>query len=86
MVDAQVSYASAKGRAASASLKPQTRPPPELTDEQKAEVAERVRLVKQHMPEAMDFVKSLHAEGLVDGLRCIQSVTVFEGDDHGSDG
>lgn len=82
-----MNYASAKGRAASGSLKPlNVLPPPPLSDDEKAVIAERVRLVKQHIPEALDFVKALHAEGMVDGLRCIESVTVFEGVDHGSDG
>lgn len=77
-----MSYASAKGRQANVrSLAANVRTsPPDLSDDQKAAIAERVRLVKTHLPEAMDFVKKLHAEGLVDGLRCIQSVTVFEGE------
>ncbi len=82
-----MSYANASGRGGnprSAPANPRSAPA-ELSDEEKAVIAERVRQVKQHIPEAMDFVKSLHAEGLVDGLRCIQSVTVFEGVDHGSD-
>ncbi len=82
-----MSYASAKGKMASASLKPlNRRPPSELSDDEKALIAERVRLVKQHIPEAMDFVKKLHELDMVDGLRCIQSVTVFEGVNHESDG
>lgn len=82
-----MSYASVKGKAAAGPLKPLNQaPPPELSDAEKEVIAERVRLMKAHIPEALDFVKALHAEGMVDGLRCIQSVTVFEGDDHGSDG
>lgn len=82
-----MSYAGAKGKAGGGSLKPPPRtPPPALSDDEKAAIAERVRLIKAHLPAAMDFVKELHEEGMVDGLRCIVSVTVFEGGDHGSDG
>jgi uncharacterized protein involved in copper resistance len=81
----EVSYASAKGKTAHIAAE-ERRPPPELSDEQKAAIAERARLVKQHIPEMMDFVRALHAEGMVDGLRCIESVTVFEEVDHGVDG
>ena len=80
-----MSYASAKGKAVRVDPVA-TKPPPPLSDEEKAVIAERARLVKAHIPEAMDFVKSLHELGMVDGLRCIQSVTVFEGNDHGSNG
>jgi uncharacterized surface protein with fasciclin (FAS1) repeats len=74
-----VSYASAKGKTPHFEAQ-KRKPPPELSDAEKAAIAERVRLVKTHLPEAMDFIKALHAEGLVDGLRCVQSVTVFEGE------
>lgn len=80
-----MSYASAKGKVVRVAPVA-TKPPPPLSDAEKAVIAERVRLVKAHIPEAMDFVKSLHELGMVDGLRCIQSVTVFEGNDHGSNG
>lgn len=74
-----MSYASAKGKTAHfAAEKP--KPPPELSDAEKEAIAGRVRLVKEHMPEALDFIKALHQEGLVDGLRCVASVTVFEGE------
>lgn len=82
-----MSYASVKGKVATGSLKPLNQAPlPDLSDDEKEAIAARVRLMKEHIPEALDFVKALHAEGMVDGLRCIQSVTVFEGVDHGSDG
>jgi len=54
-----------------------------LSELEKDAIAGRVRLVKAHMPEAFEFLKALHAEGLVDGLRGLVSVTVFEGVDHG---
>lgn len=80
-----MSYASAKGKAPHF-VAEKRKPLPELSDAEKEAISGRVRLVKAHIPEAMDFVKKLHAEGLVDGLRCIVSVTVFEGEKHGLDG
>lgn len=79
-------YAGAKSKAAAPSLNPlnQKAAQAELSDAQKAVIAERARLVKKHIPEAMAFIKALHAEGLVDGLRCIASVTVFEEVNHGT--
>ena len=55
----------------------------ELSDAEKEAVAGLARKVKEHIPEAWDFMKALSSEGLIDGMRCIASVTVFEGDDHG---
>lgn len=56
----------------------------ELSDGEKAVIAERVRQVKEHIPEAFEFMKALYAEGLVDGMRCLASVTVFDEVDHGA--
>lgn len=75
----EMSYASAKGRTAPLFEEKNQKPLPALSDEEKAVIAERVRLAKQHIPEVMDFVKALHAEGMVDGLRCIESVKVLKG-------
>lgn len=55
-----------------------------LSDAEKEAVAGRVLLVKAHLPEGFEFIKALHAEGLVDGLRCLVSVTVFDEVDHGA--
>lgn len=55
-----------------------------LSDAEKEVIAERVRVVKAHIPEAFEFMKALHAEGLVDGMRCLASVTVFDEVDHGA--
>lgn len=79
------SYAGTKGKTVSPSLKPSTaKALPALSDAEMEAIAGRVRLVKQHMPEAFDFMKELHAEGLIDGMRGLVSVTVFEGDGHGN--
>ncbi|MDD2664363.1 MAG: hypothetical protein PHD19_11485 [Dechloromonas sp.] len=80
-----MSYASAKGRAPGSLKTLNQTPAPPLSDAEKAVIADRARAVKEHLPEAWDFMKALHAEGMVDGMRCLVSVTVFEGEDHGSD-
>lgn len=80
-----VTYAGAKGKTTNLVMSPERSAAlPDLSDEQKAVIAERVRLVKQHIPEAFEFMKALHAEGMVDGMRCLASVTVFEGVNHGA--
>lgn len=81
-----MSYAHAKSKTAAASLKPLNRSaaPAEVSDAQKQVIAERARTVKQHIPEALDLIKALYNEGLVDGLRCLSSVTVYEEVNHGS--
>lgn len=80
-----MSYASAKGRTAPLFEEKNRKPLPALSDEEKEVIAEKARLVKQFMPEFWDSMKVLQAEGMIDGMRCIESVTVFERVDHGSD-
>lgn len=58
--------------------------PPPLSEAEKLAIAQRVNLVKKHIPEAMDFIKDLHALGMVDGLRCITSVTTPDGVKYGN--
>lgn len=78
-------YAGAKGKSVLAgNLASTVATAAELSDEEKTAIAGRVRLVKQHIPEAFEFMKALHAAGMVDGMRCLASVTVFEGNDHGA--
>lgn len=78
-------YAGAKGRFDFGNNLPSTvAVAPELSDEAKAAIAERVRQVKQHIPEAFESMKALHAEGMVDGMRCLVSVTVFDEVNHGA--
>lgn len=71
-------YLAAKGRPApKVEIGTRRSPPPPLSEAEKEAIAGRVALVKEHMPEVMDFIKAAHAAGMVDGLRCIESVTVF---------
>ena len=80
-----MSYASAKGKTPHFAAE-KRKPPPELSDAEKEAIAGRVRMARAHIPEALDFIKALHAEEMVDGLRCLVSVTVFEREEHGLDG
>ncbi len=79
-------YAGAKGKSGFGPNLPSTvgKALPELSDEEKEAIAERVRLVQKHMPDAWEFMKALKAEGMIDGMRSIASVTVFEGVNHGA--
>mgnify|MGYP001030781518 CR=1 FL=1 len=52
--------------------------PRELTDAEAVEVAEKRRLVLQHMPELVPEIKELVQAGLIDGWRNVRSVTVFK--------
>lgn len=80
-----MSYASAKGKTPHFAAE-KRKPPRELSDGEKAEIAEKVRALKEKIPEAMDLIKAWHEEGLVDGLRCIAWVRNLEREEHGLDG
>lgn len=56
---------------------PRCRPPPALSDHEKAAVARRRELVHKHMPELLTEIKAMVEEGLIDGWRNIKSVEVF---------
>lgn len=71
------------GRAATAPMPPRTTPPP-LSDAEKLAVSQRVALVKEHLPEAMEGIKRLHELGMIDGLRSIVSVITPDGVTYGN--
>lgn len=75
-----MSYAQATGRSerTAAPARAAVRP---LSDAEQARVAERVALVKEHLPEVMPFIRELHDLGMVEGLRCIGEVSVFGKDE-----
>lgn len=75
------SYAGAKGRAEQRSAPALVAPTPELSDGEKAAIAERVHLLQAHEPGALDFFRALHKEGMVEGWRSIVEVTLIEGND-----
>lgn len=80
-----MSYASAKGKTPHL-VAEKRKPLPELSDAEKEVIAERARLVKEHLPECWELMKFWQAEGTIDGMRCLASVTVFERNEHGLDG
>lgn len=82
-----VTYAGAKGRPIplpASPLKGEGRGGHELSDEQKAAIAERVRKVQKHLPEAWEAMKVLSKEGSIDGMRSLLSVTVYDEVNHGA--
>jgi len=80
-----MSYASAKGKTAHVPAE-KRKPPPELSDEEKELVADRIRFIKEKMPDCWEFLKDLNENNCIDGMRCVLSVRLLEGVDHGSDG
>ena len=70
-------YAQAKGR----ELQPETAKLPPLSDDQRAVVAGRYGLIKEHMPEIVPLIRELHDVGLIDGLRAIASVELINGEE-----
>lgn len=58
-------------------LKPPEADQPMVSPEEYERIAGNYRLVKQHMPEFIPFIKELGAVGLIDGPRAIQRVQVF---------
>jgi len=77
-----MSYAKAKGRAASLfDEKPEVRrpvrPSAPIDEDEHARIRANVDAVKAHCPEFWPFIKELHAVGMIDGLRAIRSVQVL---------
>lgn len=71
------------GRTPSTTVAARPAPPP-LSEAEKLAVSQRVALVKEHIPEAMEGIKQLHALGMIDGLRSIISVTTPDGVTYGN--
>lgn len=53
-------------------------PPLPLSEDEAAAVAEKRKLVLQHMPEMVPMIKDLVDAGLIDGWRNVRQVTVLE--------
>lgn len=74
-----MSYASAKGRATQRPAEDQQRRPPKpLSEAEQERVAENRAMVIEHMPEVVDFIKALHAEGLIDGWRNLTNCKLID--------
>ena len=68
-------YASIKGHAARPAAQASTvlaRPAADLPPAEIERISANRQLVMKHMPELVDFIKELHAVGLIDGWRCVQ--------------
>lgn len=77
-------YARARGRGAQDSPSPQRSPlkgegakPLPLTSADQARIASNRALVREHMPDALPFIKDLHEMGLISGWRDVVEVEVF---------
>lgn len=74
-----MSYASAKGRAIQRPATDQPRRPTRpLSEADQQRVAANRAFVLEHMPEAVQFIKDLHAEGLIDGWRNVTRCTLLD--------
>lgn len=73
-----MSYAAAKGRAVQRPATVARREPKPLSEADQQRIAENRAMVLQHMPEAVQFIKDLHAEGLIDGWRNVARCTLLD--------
>lgn len=73
-----MSYASAKGRSVQRPAAPTRREPAPLSEAEQQRIAETRAMVVEHMPEAVQFIKDLHAEGLIDGWRNVTRCTLLD--------
>lgn len=55
----------------------ETRPLPPLSAAAQARVHENRALVREHLPEALPFIKELHELGMISGWRAVEVVEVF---------
>ncbi len=65
------SYAAQKGRAAPVAQPAKIAQVRQLTEAEQARTAENRAFIIEHMPEAVQFIKDLHAEGLIEGWRAV---------------
>lgn len=76
------SYAAQKGRAAPVAKAAAPAPAMPLTDAEQQRVAETRAAVVEHMPEAVQFIKDLHAEGMIDGWRNVVRCSLLDDAGH----
>jgi len=79
-------YAAAKGRPApargTAAPSPAKARQTPLTATDMASVEANKAFVLEHLPEALPFIRALHAEGLIDGWRCVMRCTLLDAGRH----
>lgn len=73
-----VSYSAMKGRAAQVAPPVSNRQPETLSPAEEARIADNRDLVLEHMPEMLQIIRNLHAEGLIDGWRNIKQVRLLD--------
>lgn len=67
------SYAAQKGRAVQPLRSTPKKEQKPLSPAEDARVAANKEFVLEHMPELLSTIRSLHAEGMIDGWRSIKS-------------
>lgn len=67
------SYAAQKGRAVQQLRSTPKKEQKPLSPAEDARVAANKEFVLEHMPELLPIIRSLHAEGLIDGWRAVAS-------------
>lgn len=68
------SYATMKGRAAQAAPADHQRSAlPQVSAQQAQEIQANKEFVVEKMPELVDFIRDLHADGLFDGWRAVKN-------------
>lgn len=77
-----MSYAAAKGRAIQRPASTTRREPTPLSEAEQQRVAANRAMVIEHLPEAVQFIKDLHAEGLIDGWRNVTRCTLLDREKH----
>lgn len=74
------SYAAQKGRSVQTVQPQKTSEPVALSRAEEDRVAANKLFVQEHMADMIPLFKSLHAEGLITGWRCISSCRKISGD------
>lgn len=54
-----------------------------MTEREQARAAENRDLVREHLPEALPFIKELHEMGMIDGWRNVESVELLTESEQG---
>ena len=74
-------YAQIKGRVAQPKVTPRNGKADqdeELSDQEIERIAKNRDFIKKHMPELVEFIKELHAAGLIDGWRSVKKCALFK--------
>lgn len=72
------SYAAQKGRAAPVAKSATDTLPPPLTEAAEARIEANKGFVLNHMPELLQTIRALHADGMIDGWRSVLLCTLLD--------